>query len=51
VRIANKTRVNREVAAILDRLGSSANVWGRRIQTLLGKGLLLDSFSRPIADG
>jgi len=39
-----KARVSREVASILDRLGTSAEVWGQRIQTLLGKTRLLGSY-------
>jgi len=38
-----KARVSREVASILDRLGTSADVWGQRIQRLLGKTRLLGS--------
>jgi hypothetical protein len=36
--------VSREVASILERLGSSAEVWGQRIQKLLGKSRLLGSY-------
>jgi hypothetical protein len=32
-----KARVSREVASILDRLGTSAEVWGQRIQRLFEK--------------
>jgi len=39
-----KARVNREVASILDRLGTSAEVWGQRIQRLLAKSRLLGSY-------
>ena len=39
-----KARVSGEVAAILDRLGSSADIWGRRIQQLFGKARLLGSY-------
>jgi len=39
-----KARVSREVASILERLGSSAEVWGQRIQKLLGKSRLLGSY-------
>ncbi|TVS16144.1 MAG: transposase [Planctomycetaceae bacterium] len=39
-----KARVSREVASILDRLGTSAEVWGQRIQRLLGKTRLLGSY-------
>jgi len=38
-----KARVSREVASILARLGTSADVWGQRIQRLLGKTRLLGS--------
>ena len=33
-----RLRVSREVASILDRLGTSVDVWGQRIQKLFGKG-------------
>ena len=39
-----KARVSPEVASILDRLGTSAEVWGHRIQHLLGKPRLLGSY-------
>jgi hypothetical protein len=39
-----KARVSREVASILDRLGTSADVWGQRIQQLFGKTRLLGSY-------
>jgi len=39
-----KARVSREVAAILDRLGTSADVWGHRLQQLFGKARLLGSY-------
>ena len=39
-----KARVSREVAAILERLGTSADIWGRRIQQLFGKARLLGSY-------
>jgi len=39
-----KARVSREVASILERLGSSAEVWGQRIRKLLGKSRLLGSY-------
>jgi REP element-mobilizing transposase RayT len=39
-----KARVSREVASILDRLGTSAEVWGQRIQRLLAKSRLLGSY-------
>jgi REP element-mobilizing transposase RayT len=39
-----KARVSREVASILDRLGTSAEVWSQRIQRLLGKARLLGSY-------
>ncbi len=39
-----KARVSREVASILDRLGTSADVWGHRIQRLLEKTRLLGSY-------
>jgi hypothetical protein len=39
-----KARVSREVASVLERLGTSAEVWGQRIQRLLGKTRLLGSY-------
>ena len=39
-----KARVSREVASILDRLGTSADVWGHRIQNLFAKARLLGSY-------
>jgi REP element-mobilizing transposase RayT len=39
-----KARVSREVASILDRLGTNAEIWGQRIQRLLGKTRLLGSY-------
>ena len=39
-----KARVSREVASILERLGSSAEVWGPRIQKLFGTTRLLGSY-------
>jgi len=39
-----KARVSRELASILDRLGSSAEVWGRRMKELFGKTRLLGSY-------
>jgi hypothetical protein len=39
-----KARISREVASILDRLGTSAEVWGQRIQRLLAKTRLLGSY-------
>ena len=39
-----KARVSREVASILDRLGTSADVWGHRIQRLFGQTRLLGSY-------
>jgi hypothetical protein len=39
-----KARVSGEVAAILDRLGTSAEVWGHRIQRLFEKTRLLGSY-------
>jgi hypothetical protein len=39
-----KARVSREVAAMLERLGTSADIWGRRIQQLFGKTRLLGSY-------
>ena len=33
------------VAAILDRLGTSAEVWGQRMQKLFAKARLLGSYS------
>ncbi len=39
-----KARVSRELASILDRLGTSDEVWGQRIQRLLGKTRLMGSY-------
>jgi len=39
-----KARVSREVASILDRLGTNADVWGHRIQRLFKKTRLLGSY-------
>jgi REP element-mobilizing transposase RayT len=39
-----KARVSREVAAMLDRLGTNAEVWGQRIRGLLEKTRLLGSY-------
>jgi len=39
-----KARVSREVASILERLGTSADVWGHRIQRLFEKTRLLGSY-------
>lgn len=39
-----KARVSREVASILDRLGTSADAWGHRIQRLFEKTRLLGSY-------
>ena len=39
-----KARVSDQVAGILDRLGTSAELWGHRIETLLGKRRLLGSY-------
>jgi hypothetical protein len=39
-----KARVGREVASILDRLGTSTEVWSQRIKTLFGKKRLLGSY-------
>jgi hypothetical protein len=39
-----KARISREVVSILDRLGTSAEVWGQRIQRLLAKTRLLGSY-------
>ena len=39
-----KARVSRQVASILERLGTSADVWGQRIQELLKKTRLLGSY-------
>jgi hypothetical protein len=39
-----KARVSREVASILDRLGTSADVWGQRLQRLLARERLLGSY-------
>jgi hypothetical protein len=38
-----KARISREVASILHRLGTSAEVGGQRIQRLLAKSRLLGS--------
>jgi len=39
-----KARVSREVASILDRLGTSSDVWGQRMQRLFEKSRLLGSY-------
>ena len=39
-----KARVSGDVAAILDRLGTSAEVWGQRMQRLLAKARPLGSY-------
>ena len=39
-----KARVGREVASILDRLGTSAEVWWHRLRTLFGKKRLMGSY-------
>jgi len=39
-----KARVSREVASILDRMGTSAEVWGQRTQRLFSKTRLLGSY-------
>jgi REP element-mobilizing transposase RayT len=39
-----KARVSRDVASILERLGTSVDVWGQRIQKLFGKTRLLGSY-------
>jgi hypothetical protein len=39
-----KARVSREVASILDRLGSSPDVWAHRIQRLFEKTRLLGTY-------
>jgi hypothetical protein len=39
-----KARVSREVASILDRLGTSASAWAHRIQVLFSKARLLGSY-------
>ena len=39
-----KARVSGEVAAILDRLGTSAEVWGQRMRKLFEKARLLGSY-------
>ena len=41
---AVKARVSGEVASILDRLGTSAEVWGHRIRKLFEKTRLLGSY-------
>ena len=41
---AGKARVTREVAAILDRLGTSAEFWEDRLKKLFGKSRLLGSY-------
>ena len=40
---AGKARVGREVVSILDRWGTSAEVWGLRVQRLLSQDRLLGS--------
>jgi hypothetical protein len=44
-----KARISREVASILDRLGTSAEVWGQRIQRLLAKTWLLGSYFSAVS--
>jgi hypothetical protein len=39
-----KARVSRDVASILDRLGTNADVWAARIERLFSKGRLLGSY-------
>jgi len=39
-----KARVSREVASILDRLGTGSDVWGQRMQRLFEKSRLLGSY-------
>ena len=39
-----KARVSRELAGLLDRLGTRADVWSDRLQKLLGKRQLLGSY-------
>jgi hypothetical protein len=39
-----KARVSGEVASILDRLGTSPEVWAERIQRLFSKSRLLGSY-------
>jgi hypothetical protein len=39
-----KARVSREVASILDRLGTNADIWGERIQKLFKHARLLGSY-------
>ena len=41
---AGKARVSRAVVSILDRLGTSAEVWGLRVQRLLSQDRLLGSY-------
>ena len=41
---AGKARVSGEVASILDRLGTSAEVWGHRIRKLFEKARLVGSY-------
>jgi hypothetical protein len=41
---SGKARVSREVASILDRLGTSAELWGHRIRKLFAKARLLGSY-------
>jgi REP element-mobilizing transposase RayT len=41
---AGKARVSREVASLLDRMGTSAEVWGHRIRKLFEKSRLLGSY-------
>ena len=41
---SGKARVSREVASILDRLGTSAEVWGHRIRRLFARARLLGSY-------
>ena len=39
-----KARVSSDLATILDRLGTSAEVWSHRIKTLFGKTRLMGSY-------
>ena len=39
-----KARISREVACVLDRLGTSAEFWGARLQKMVSKGRLIGSY-------
>lgn len=47
---AGKARLSREVAGILERLGTSAEFWQQRMKKLFGKPRLLDSYFSTSAE-